>query len=75
MTRGTYHYECPFTTCTRKYVSPVELSEYPWCPENSHTRAMNFHESESSGIPRHVQDDTGGIAPKRRKNGGNWITP
>lgn len=68
-----FQYRCPFTTCTRQYASPAELVEYPWCPETSHTRAMNFHEDESSGVPKHVSSDAGGTPPAHRKTGGNWV--
>jgi len=69
----SFIYRCPFSKCSREYDSPVQLSEYPWCPETRHTRAMDFIEEESSGVPNHVLNDKGGHPPARRKTGGNWI--
>lgn len=65
-----FYYSCPFSTCDNKYDSPVQLSAFPWCPGDAHERVMDFIESKSSGVPRHVQEDTNA---QGRKRGGNWI--
>jgi hypothetical protein len=83
MVNRNHYYQCSFgrapsgglsKACDWHYASPVELSDFPWCPSEAHTRQSDFVEDRSTSIPRHIKN--GGLKKATeksyKKRGGNW---
>lgn len=71
-----YIYRCPYTTCDHTVETSFELTDYPQC-NGAHSKVMDFFESESTGVPKHIADSkqkpVGEFSEDRKVNGGNWI--
>lgn len=83
MAYRNHYYECSFgrspkggmhRPCDWHYESPVELSDFPWCPSEVHTCKTNFVQDRSTSVPQHIKKS--GLKKATTKTykakGGNW---
>lgn len=80
--KGKYIYRCGMATCGKEVGLGISPTDFPTCngTDNSHHRLMDFIESRSKDIPRHVKES--GIKKSKlrdkgsgykNRDGGNWI--